>query len=64
MHLANAHRLDFETTGVLLGQGKSVLVKLADQFASEKPVKSYIALVHGHAAQEHFEVDLKLALTP
>src|SRR5262245_18475823 len=40
-YLANAHRLDFETTGViLLAKDKGTLTKLADQFGSEKPIKT------------------------
>src|SRR5262245_44050702 len=47
-YLANAHRLDFNTTGVLLlAKNKPVLIKLADLFNAEKPVKTYVALVTG-----------------
>jgi RluA family pseudouridine synthase len=64
-YLANAHRLDFETSGViLLAKNKATLIKLADQFGSEEPVSTYVALVHGHAAKERFEVDLKIAPHP
>src|SRR6185503_7672768 len=39
-YLANAHRLDFETTGVLLlAKTKPALVHLANLFGNEKPVK-------------------------
>src|ERR1051326_4212517 len=45
-YLANAHRLDFETSGViLLAKDKPTLVKLANLFGSEKPIKTYVALV-------------------
>ena len=64
-YLANAHRLDFETSGViLLAKDKTTLIKLADQFGSERPVKTYVALVHGHASEERFEVDLKIGPHP
>ncbi|MEW6160345.1 MAG: pseudouridine synthase [Verrucomicrobiota bacterium] len=64
-YLANAHRLDFETSGVLLlAKSKPVLVDLANQFGSEKPVKVYAALAQGNAPIEQFEVDLKLAPHP
>ena len=64
-YLANAHRLDFETSGVLLlAKSKTVLVHLADQFGAEKPVKTYVALVQGLPAGPRFTVDLKLAPHP
>lgn len=64
-YLANAHRLDFETSGAfLLTKNKEALVALADQFGSEKPTKNYVALVHGTVDQNEFEVDLKLAPHP
>ncbi|MGN6554596.1 MAG: RluA family pseudouridine synthase [Verrucomicrobiota bacterium] len=64
-YLMNAHRLDFETSGViLLAKNKPVLVKLADLFGSEKPVKRYVALVRGVPAEESFEIDENLAPHP
>jgi len=64
-YLMNAHRLDFETTGVLLlAKNKPVLVKLASLFGSEKPIKRYIALVAGAPPEDQFEVDAKLAPHP
>jgi RluA family pseudouridine synthase len=64
-YLANAHRLDFETTGVLLlAKDKPALVKLADMFGIEKPLKTYIALVQGTPAEDEFEVDAPLAPHP
>src|SRR5262252_8066137 len=39
-YLSNAHRLDFETSGViLLAKTKPVLVELANLFGTEKPEK-------------------------
>ncbi|MBI3879831.1 MAG: RluA family pseudouridine synthase [Verrucomicrobia bacterium] len=57
-YLSNAHRLDFETSGViLLAKEKPALVKLADQFGTEKPAKLYLALVNGSPAEDRFTVD-------
>lgn len=64
-YLANAHRLDFETSGIiLLAKSKPVLVALANLFGSEKPVKKYVALVRGEPMAQNFEVDAKLAPHP
>ena len=64
-YLANAHRLDFETTGVLLlAKTKPVLVQLANLFGSEKPLKIYIALVQGTPTEDRFEVDAPIAPHP
>jgi RluA family pseudouridine synthase len=64
-YLENAHRLDFETSGViLLAKDRPTLMALADQFGSEKPNKAYVALVHGSPLEEDFQVDAKLAPHP
>lgn len=64
-YLMNAHRLDFETSGViLLAKSKTVLVQLANLFGSETPVKKYVALVQGVPKEDRFEVDAKLAPHP
>src|SRR5262245_30296517 len=64
-YLMNAHRLDFETSGViLLAKNKPALVSLANLFGSEKPVKKYVALVQGTPTDDRFEVDAKLAPHP
>ena len=64
-YLMNAHRLDFETSGVvLLAKSKPVLVTLANLFGSEKPLKTYVALVHGAPDEDSFRVDAKLAPHP
>lgn len=64
-YLSNAHRLDFETSGViLLAKSKPVLVALADLFGSEKPQKQYVALASGSPPDEKFEVDAALAPHP
>jgi len=64
-YLMNAHRLDFETSGVmLLAKDKPTLVALANLFGSEKPLKKYVALAQGTPAEDTFEVDAKLAPHP
>ncbi|MFM8469849.1 MAG: RluA family pseudouridine synthase [Limisphaerales bacterium] len=57
-YLANAHRLDFETSGVLLlAKDKPTLVALANEFGSNKPLKTYVALTRGMPEQTEFTVD-------
>jgi RluA family pseudouridine synthase len=64
-YLMNAHRLDFEMSGViLLAKTKPALIALANLFGSEKPVKKYTALVCGEPPENKFEVDAKLAPHP
>src|SRR5262245_47896115 len=64
-YLANAHRLDFETSGViLLAKNKPVLVKLADQFGADKPSKTYVALVAGTPETPTWEVNAPIAPHP
>jgi RluA family pseudouridine synthase len=64
-YLMNAHRLDFETSGViLLAKNKPALIALANLFGSEKPVKKYTALVNGEPPENQFAVDAKLAPHP
>jgi len=61
-YLANAHRLDFETTGVfLLAKNREALVVLANDFGSGIPRKTYLALVEGSPPEDEFSVDVKLA---
>lgn len=64
-YLTNAHRLDFETSGVLLlTKNKPALVAVADQFSSEMPVRKYLALVQGVPLDDQFVVDEKIAPHP
>src|SRR5580658_8593248 len=64
-YLMNAHRLDFETSGIiLLAKTKPVLVALANLFGEEKPLKQYFALVHGNPVKNPLEVDAKLGPHP
>ena len=47
-YLMPAHRLDSDTSGVLLlAKNKPALIALANLFGSEKPARTYIALVSG-----------------
>jgi 23S rRNA pseudouridine1911/1915/1917 synthase len=64
-YLMNAHRLDFETTGViLLAKNKPALIALANLFGSEQPKKVYVALVRGTPPGKDFDIDAKLAPHP
>jgi RluA family pseudouridine synthase len=64
-YIMNVHRLDFETSGViLLAKSKPVLVKLVNLFASEKPIKTYTALVHGSPPESEFTVNAALGPNP
>lgn len=57
-YLANTHRLDFETSGVLLlAKNKPALTALANEFGSNKPTKTYVALSRGMPEQPEFTVD-------
>jgi len=64
-YLMNAHRLDFDASGViLLAKTKIAFTALADQFTSEQPHRTYSALVRGVPPAETFETDAKLAPHP
>lgn len=64
-YLSNAHRLEVDTSGVLLfAKDKPTLVALANLFGSEKPLKKYVALAWGAPPAKNFEVDAKLAPHP
>ena len=64
-YLMNAHRLDFETSGVLLlAKSKPVLVALANLFGSMKPLKDYVALIQGAPREDSFVVDAPLGPHP
>jgi len=64
-YLSNPHRLDRDTSGILLlAKSKEVLRKLVDIFGWEKPIKTYLALVHGVVVEDQFEVRLPLARHP
>jgi len=64
-YLMNAHRLDFETTGVmLLCKNKAALSALASLFGSEKPHKTYVALVQNNPPEKQWEVNAPLGWHP
>jgi RluA family pseudouridine synthase len=64
-YLANAHRPDCETSGViLLAKNKPALVALADLFGSERPLRKFAAIAWGIPEAVKFEVDAKLAPHP
>jgi RluA family pseudouridine synthase len=64
-YLSNAHRLDIVTTGVLLlAKNKPTLVALADLFGTDKPQKTYVALVQGTPEEDVFEVDAPIGPHP
>ncbi len=64
-YLSNAHRLDADTSGViLLAKSKPVLVQLADLFGVEKPLRKFVALVAGTPPEDRFQVNAKLAPHP
>ena len=64
-YLTNAHRLDADTSGVLvLAKNKEALVNLADQFGTTVPVRNYLVLVAGAPMEDQFEVDAKILPHP
>src|SRR5208282_5438965 len=64
-YLMPAHRPDSETSGViLLARSKPALIALANLFGSEKPARTYVALVSGVSPKNQFEVEVKLAPHP
>lgn len=64
-YLSNAHRLDFETSGVLLlAKDKASLIALADEFGGSRADKTYVALVQGTPREDSFSSEEKLAPHP
>lgn len=60
-YLTNAHRIDFETSGVLLlAKTKPTLIALANEFGANHPTKTYVALTRGMPAEPEFTVDAKI----
>jgi 23S rRNA pseudouridine1911/1915/1917 synthase len=52
------HRLDRETSGVILfGKGREAAAALAAQFEYRHVRKTYLAIVHGNPARDHFLID-------
>jgi RluA family pseudouridine synthase len=64
-YLANAHRLDNETSGILLlAKTKPVLLDLANQFGAEQTHPAFLALVHGSPSEHSFALEAKLGPDP
>ena len=64
-YLANAHRLDFETSGVLLmAKSKAALTAVVDEFGGSRVRKSYVALAQGTPEADSFRSEAKLAPHP
>ncbi len=64
-YLANVHRLDFETSGVLLlAKTKPALPQLADLFRSGKVLETYLALLPGTPPHPRWEVDAPIGPDP
>lgn len=58
VYIANAHRLDFETSGVLLlAKSKPALVAVTNQFGANQVTKAYVCLTRGMPEQPEFTVD-------
>lgn len=64
-YLTHAHRLDFETSGVLLlAKNKPALITLANLFGAETPVRKFTALAWGIPPAANFEMDARITLHP
>ena len=63
-HISLGHRLDRETSGlVLLSKNVSAARALSTMFADGAVVKSYVAIVHGCVDRHEFEVDAPIGKT-
>ena len=63
--LRPAHRLDADTTGVVvLCKTRQIASRMHDQFLSGRVRKAYLARVHGHPAETEFECRLPIAGEP
>ncbi|MEY2411148.1 MAG: rRNA pseudouridine synthase [Verrucomicrobiota bacterium] len=64
-YLANAHRLDFECSGVMLfAKTKPALITLANFFGAEKPRQTCVALVQDAPSEDSFSVEARIAPHP
>ncbi len=60
-YLANAHRLDADTSGVLLlAKTKPALIQLANLFSIDKVRQKFYALVSGLPSSDQFVMDAKI----
>jgi 23S rRNA pseudouridine1911/1915/1917 synthase len=63
-HVSLGHRLDRETSGlVLLSKNVPAARELSGMFARGEVEKSYFAVVHGHVETDAFEVDAPIGKT-
>ena len=63
--LANVHRLDAETSGVLLlAKSRAALTALAEQFERRHPQQLYLALLDGAPTADAFDIDLPIGPHP
>ena len=58
------HRLDVETSGVLLCAHRSRLSELAKTFAEQRVTKKYMAVLSGRCASDTWSVETPLGLCP
>lgn len=57
-YVANAHRLDFDTSGVyVIARTRAALTSLVRQFRERKTTKCYLALVRGRLPQNPLVID-------
>jgi 23S rRNA pseudouridine1911/1915/1917 synthase len=64
-YIANAHRLDCHTSGVLLlARHRPILVRLAEIFKERLAHKTYFALVRGAPPEDPMSIDLPLGPHP
>ena len=60
-HIQTTHRLDVETSGLLLcGKTPEAVRRASDAFAAHKVEKSYLAILDGVAAEDYWCVDVPL----
>lgn len=56
-HLHPCHRLDRETSGLIIyAKGKSIQRKMMDEFKNRRVKKTYLAFVNGIPSQSHGEI--------
>jgi 23S rRNA pseudouridine1911/1915/1917 synthase len=64
-YLANAHRLDVDTSGVLvLARTRETLIALVNQFSQRQTRKVYLALMGGGPEKETTEIELPIGPHP
>lgn len=65
LHLRPAHRLDADTSGVVVfGKTRAIASQLQPQFETGSVVKTYVARVHGHPIDDVFECHASIAAEP